>query len=272
MFGRMLSTALLAAALPVFAWAQSGVSARGIFDAVRIGELLDIMAEESRRHGEELDASMLQGRGGAGWSRIVDAINSPAAWEPQLMDAVSARLDPEEAEAVLAFFSSPQGGRIVELEISARRALLEDGVEEASLARVEQLEAEGAPFYGQVARFVEVNGLIDSNVAGALNANIAFLDGLGEGMGTAGQGDPLGDVMAQEPEIRESTTDWVYSFAALAYAPLDPAELDAYIAFSESGAGQAFNAALFSAFDRMFLETSYATGKALGGMMTSEDL
>ncbi|WP_161555773.1 hypothetical protein [Mangrovicoccus ximenensis] len=173
---------------------------------------------------------------------------------------------------MLAFFSSPQGGRIVELEISARRALLEDGVEEASLARVGQLEAEGAPFYGQIERFVEVNGLIDSNVAGALNSSFAFLDGLGQGMGSEGQGDPLGDVMAQEPEIRASTTEWVYSFAALAYAPLDAAELDAYIAFSESAAGQAFNAALFSAFDQMFLETSHATGRALGAMMLSEDL
>ncbi|WP_171060523.1 DUF2059 domain-containing protein [Poseidonocella sp. HB161398] len=276
MFGRILpaafATALAVAALPSAAGAQSALGAERILDALRLDELLGIMAEESRRHGADLDETMLDGQGGAGWARIVEAINDPGNWEPKLRDAVAEGLEPGESQAVLDFFSSPQGGRIVELELSARRAMLEDGVEEASLARVGELEAEGAPFLGQVDRFVEVNGLIDSNVAGALNANIAFLDGLAEGAGGEGQGDPLADILSQEPEIRDSTTDWVYSFTTLAYAPLAPEELDAYIAFSESGAGQAFNAALFAAFDRMFVETSFATGKALGRMMLSEDL
>ncbi len=272
MLGRILATAALAAAIPLGALAQTAIAADRIFETLRIGELLEVMAEESRRQGADIDASMLQGRGGAGWARIVEVIHDPDAWEPQLRDAVGTGLEPEEAEGVIAFFSSPQGARIVELELSARRAMLEDGVEEASLARVGELEKEGAPFIGQITRFVEVNGLIDSNVAGALNANIAFLDGLGEGMGTPGTGDPLAEVIAQEPEIRATTGDWVYSFVSLAYSPLAPGDLDAYIAFSESGAGQAFNAALFSAFDRMFIETSYAVGKALGGMMSSEDL
>ncbi|MBE3637162.1 hypothetical protein [Mangrovicoccus algicola] len=271
MIARLFAAAIVAA-LPLGAAAQSALGAEKILETVRIGELLEIMAEESRRHGAELDRDLLDGRGGTAWARIVAGINDPARWEDRLGASLETALSDDVAGRVEAFFGSEQGGRIVELELSARRALLEEGVEEASLERVETLRSGAAPFYGQLERFVEVNGLIDANVVGALNASVAFLQGLNEGAGGGAAPDPLADALAQEPEIREATTDWVYSFAGLAYAPLASDDMEAYIAFSESEAGHVFNAALFAAFDEMFAETSRATGQALGQMMLSQDL
>ena len=55
----------------------------------------------------------------------------------------------------------------------------------------------------------------------------------------------------QNIDIRQNTTEWVYSFLLLAYEPLEDADLETYIAFSETGAGQDLNAAMFAAFDGM---------------------
>lgn len=171
-----------------------------------------------------------------------------------------------------AFLTSERGARIIELELSARRALLDQTVEELSQQRLQELEAVEAPLLERVTRFVEANDLIDANVVGAMNANVAFLQGLQEGTGAPVSGDIYGDVWAQEPEIRDTTRDWLLGYLTMAYAPLEAGDLEAYIDLSESPSGQAFNAAIFAAFDRMFVDTSRAMGEALGRMMAAEDI
>lgn len=272
MIRQTILASLVALALPVAASARVAGSADAILDALHLDELLAIMAEESRRHGADLDMEMLDGRGGEGWRRIVTAINDPEDWRPRLRDALERNLADAPRAEILDFFTSSEGQRIVALEIDARRAMLDADVEAESRDRAASLRAEEAPLIGQIERFVTANDLIDANVVGSMNANIAFLDGFHEGSGTPVAGDPLDDVWSQEAEIRASTTDWVYAFLTLAYSPLAGEDLDRYIAFSESDAGEAFNAALFAAFDRMFYETSYATGRALGRMAMGEDL
>ena len=62
----------------------------------------------------------------------------------------------------------------------------------------------------------------------------------------------LTDVWSQEADIRENTTDWLFSFLFMAYAPLDDADLEAYIAFSQTDAGETINRAMFDSFDELF--------------------
>lgn len=252
-------------------------AAEQVAEAMHLSELLSIMAVESRTMGHDLDAGMLAGQGGAGWARIVDTIHDPARWETRLRDALARSLPDGQVAPVLAFLGSEQGRRIIALEISARRALLDEAVETAARERAGALRAEGDPLVERVDRFIAVNSLVDANVAGAMNANYAFLDALVETLGrdraaALGFGDVLGDIAAQEPEIRAETVAWLHGFLTLAYAPLEPRDLEAYIAFSDSDAGQALNAALFNAFDGMFVETSRQTGAALGRMMMAEEL
>jgi hypothetical protein len=87
-----------------------------------------------------------------------------------------------------------------------------------------------------------------------------------------GTGDVLADVWAQEPAIRASTEDWLHAFVSLAYGPLDPDALQTHIAFSQTPAGQAFNEAIFVAFDTVITDLSYETGAALARLLASEDL
>jgi hypothetical protein len=48
--------------------------------------------------------------------------------------------------------------------------------------------------------------------------------------------------------------------------------MDAYIAFSETRAGQQVNAALFAAFDKVFTRVSFDLGRAVALRMQGEDI
>lgn len=273
MYRRAVLCLCLACLIPFAGVAQSPRATDPILDAMRIGTLLEIMAEESAAHGRELDQSMLEGRGGAGWQRTVAAIHDPEIWEARMRARVAEEMPEAQIAAVEAFVTSGQAQRIVDLELSARRALLDPEIEAASRDRLAVLRDRDAPLLERLERFVAANDLIDANVAGALNANLAFLDGLAEGEGDAAPArDAIGDVWAQEPQIRAETEDWVFAYLALAFGPLPAEDLDAYIAFSETPAGQAFNSALFAAFDEMFVTTSRALGLALGRMLGAQDI
>jgi hypothetical protein len=82
----------------------------------------------------------------------------------------------------------------------------------------------------------------------------------------------LADVWSQEPDIRAETEGWLYPFLALAYEPLSDADIEAYLAFSESQAGQAMNAALFAAFDKVFSDISRDLGRAVAEMLSGRDI
>lgn len=82
----------------------------------------------------------------------------------------------------------------------------------------------------------------------------------------------LAEVWAQEPDIRAETESWLYPFLALAYKPLSDADVEAYLAFSESEAGRAMNAAMFAAFDEVFREISHDLGRAAAEMLSGRDI
>jgi hypothetical protein len=176
---------------------------------------------------------------------------------------------------IVDFFASDLGQRVVELEIEARRALLDDASEEASKVAWAELQASGGPRLEALERFVTVNDLVESNFSGALNANLAFYRGMDEGGAFGGEmteEQMLSDVWAQEPEVRESTTEWVYSYLNLAYGPLSDEDLDTYTAFSDSEPGRKVNRALFAAYGEVFNPISTALGVAVARQLQGQDI
>jgi len=164
---------------------------------------------------------------------------------------------------------------LVDLEIGARRALMDEDLEEASKESAALAIADEAPRVAMVEDFIAANDLIETNIVGAMNSNYAFYIGLLDG-GAFGQDlteeQILKDVWSQEPEIRNNTFEWVYSYLLLAYQPLSDEELETYIAFSKSEAGQDLNTALFVAFDSMYEDISRALGLASSRYMAGQDL
>ena len=66
--------------------------------------------------------------------------------------------------------------------------------------------------------------------------------------------------------------DWVYPFLTLAYQPLSDDELQSYIDFSETPAGQRVNAAMFQAYDAVFDQISRDLGRSFGIALQGNDI
>ena len=167
------------------------------------------------------------------------------------------------------------GESFVRLEASARRALLDDEVEQAANEAAAVAMVDQTDRFQQIERFVETNGIVESNVVGAMNANYAFFQGLLQGGAFDGEmteDQILADVWSREPEIRANTTEWVYSFLLMAYEPMTDSDMEAYIAFSETEAGERLNRAIFDAFDGLFEDVSRDLGRGAARFVVSETL
>ncbi len=244
---------------------------------LKIADVIEVMRQEGLRYGESMEQELFAGNGGTGWAAVVALIYDAPTMRARFNEAFSAALTGPEADlaAMDAFFATELGQRILTLEVEARRSLMDEAVEDAAQAQVDDMLAETAPRIEALQDFSDANDLIELNVAGAMNANLAFSQGMAEVGGMDGgmsEEDLLAEVWAQEPAVRDETEAWVLPYLALAYASLSDDELAEYIAFSKTRAGQVLNHALFSAFDRVFAQISRDLGRAAAKQMLGQDI
>lgn len=242
-------------------------------DILRIGEVIDVMRDEGRAFGAELNNDMLDGQGGAVWAAQIERIYDRDVMENAVRRALSDRMTDAEIARSIAFYDTELGQRILTLETSARQAMADSTVEEIARATFRELKQEGDPRFDEITRFVEINDLLERNVTGALNASYHFMRGLAEGGSvTMSESDMTADVWSQEEATRADTESWLYGFLILAYGPLGDEDFEAYIVFSETDAGQTLNAALFDGFDEMYLDISHALGLMVARTLETSDL
>lgn len=259
---------------PAIASAQEA-DADALFEALALEEILGIMREEGLAYGEQIGVDMFGGTPPADWDDIVSRIYNTERMESEVRAALADATADMDLAPILAFFTSEPGAGFIDLEVSARRAMLDEEVEQMAKEAAAVAMADETPLFAQVERFVAANDLVETNVVGALNSTYAFYLGLMAGDGFPAdmtESDMLADVWAQEPSIRANTEEWVYSFLVMAYGPAAPEDLETYIAFSESDAGRAANRAVFGAFDGMFEEISLSLGAAVARFMATQEL
>jgi len=265
----------VAQVLPAPTEAQARVDA--LLAALNLPEVIAIMRAEGLEHTRALQQDLLGGRGGAGWTRSAERIYDAGRMEQAVAERTAAAL-PDDAAAIapmLEFFDSPRGRRIIDLENSARRAMLDPDVEAAARARAAAMPDEDPDALARLRRFIEANDLVESNVEGGLNANFAFYTGLRDSGLPAfdlPEREMLADVWSQEESLRADTEAWLIAYLGLAYRPLPETDLEAYIAFSRSPAGVALNRALFSAFNALFVQLSRELGLAAGLVLLEQDI
>ena len=246
-----------------------------LINVLELREIFAVMREEGLAYGDDLDQALLQGAGGAGWQSSVSGIYEPERIWQTFLPPLQAALQDQDTQAMTAFFSTRQGRQITALELSARRAMLEDAQEQASRATYRAMVAQNDPRLALLSELIEANDLVEFNVMGAMNASYAFYTGLVDGKAfdhNLTQEDILKDVWSQEAEIRADTTEWLFAYLVLAYAPLSDADLQAYIDFSNTEAGQALNMALFAGYDAVFSTVSKALGLSAAQIMRAEAL
>jgi hypothetical protein len=242
---------------------------------LRVDEILDVIKAEGLANGDELAADMFAGNAGADWSAAVARVYDTAAMRRNF-DLSLSRLSEADAAALaesLTFYTSDLGQRIIGLELEARRAMLDPAVEEAAIADWKALSDQDR--IDQLDRFAAINDLVESNVMGALNANLAYYRGM-SGAGAFGKPMPedqmLSEVWSQEDDLRKETVDWLFPYISLAYSPLSRDELQAYIDFSDTPAGRRANAVLFAAFDAVFVVVSADLGQAVALRLNGQDI
>lgn len=236
-------------------------------------DVAEILREEGLDYGRSLDEDMLGGYGGAHFARQIADIYDAGRMLEVLYQKLAASMTAQEIEESLAFLETPMGERIMRLEVTARQAMSDEAVTQIAKESFAAAEAKGEPRLEMIARFIEINDLIDHNVAGALSSNYRFLAGLTDGGGARpGEGQTTDDVWAQEPEIRRDTTEWMNGFLFMAYGPLEDAELQAYLDFCETPAGQSLNEALFMGFDAVYDRIYYEIGQTVARAMQARDL
>ena len=246
--------------------------AQELFDALRLAEVVTIMREEGLEYGAELGADLAGTDTSQSWGITLDRIYNADQMTAMVAQTFTQTLEGKDVSQALAFFQSDDGKQIIDLELSARRAMTDTDIEEAAKVAALAME-DDAPRRVLLDRFVEANDLIEANVSGSLNSAFQFYAGMVEGGAfDMSDQDILSEVWSQEPDTREDTEGWVYGFLGLAYGPLSDAELEAYIDLSATEAGQSVNQALFTAFNDMYDTISYALGRAIAREMQSEDL
>jgi hypothetical protein len=260
---------------PLSAAAEVTPEVEALMQAMDMDGLFEVMHLEGQDYGVMLEEELFTGRGGAAWDAIVSQTYDTAVMYDRFATRFSAELEGVDVAPITEFFASDLGQRIVNYEISARRALLEEGIEEAAQETWREMAEAGDARLAQVEEFVAVNDLVESNVMGAMNANLAFYGGLLDGNAFPRQMSEemvLADVWAQEEMIREDTTEWVHSYLLMAYQPLSDEDLETYIAMAGTDEGRALNRALFAAFDEVFTDISATLGLAASRFIVGQDI
>lgn len=251
--------------------------AEDIARAMDLPRLFAILSREGERYGAELEPELFGSSGNARWAEVITRIHERGRIERAVMARLGQDLAGQEAATarILAYFTAEPGRQIVELELAAREAMLDESVTEAAEAsHAAMLEADD-PRLAQLDRLVAANDLIEQNVAGALNANLAFYRGMvagGAAVAVLPDAELMADLWSQEPQYREDTTTWLMAYMVLSYGPLADEQLDSYIAFSLTPEGQLLNRVLFAAFNATFNELSRDIGLAAARLLQGQDI
>ncbi|MDQ1899406.1 hypothetical protein RAH32_02960 [Paracoccus sp. WLY502] len=253
-------------------------AAHVLWDVMQLDRLAPVLRDEAVAEGAEMAATMFP-RGGTGrWLGQVAAIHAPPRIQALFMRGAVESLttmDPADLQAGLTFYGTRLGQRLLALETTARVAMLDKDVEAAARAAWAQAQRRSTPRAARIARLIDAADLVDPNVAGGLNASIAFARGFQAGGGSSmplAEGEVIQNAWAEEPELRADTESWIGAYLFLAYSSLGDRELEAYIAFAESSAGGALSRVMFAGFDRVFTQTAHDMGLAAAAEMQGRQL
>ncbi|MDP5307898.1 DUF2059 domain-containing protein [Paracoccus spongiarum] len=244
----------------------------------RLAELMPILRDEALAEARTMLDTLRDGGAGIGWLDSVARIHEPARLEALFRAALrrpAAGVPEARLQAALDFYETDLGRRLVGLETTARRAMLDPDAEALAREAFATAASRNDPRVGRIGRLIEEADLIGPNVAGGLNAAVAFSRGFSDGGGfdmPMTEDQMLADAWSQEAEIRAATLGWMEAYLMLAYSPLSDAELDRYIGFAGSPEGQALSALLFEGFDAIFLQTSRDLGLAAAAQMQGSEL
>lgn len=280
---RLVSAGIVSLAVPLLSLSALPMPAQAAGAEVQIDEAQLDLLMEYMLFDDVVDVLAQEGRGmvddfveaGYGvpkpaWKEMLTRLYDPQVMAQAFHDEMASALDGADLTPMVAFYATDLGGRIARLELETRRAMVDDAAQRAAGEAWAELDPD-TERARLIEDYVEVNDLVEMNVVGAMNSDIAYYQGLwSKGFETEqgmSDGDILREIWAAEPEVRADVSEWVYGFSTVAYDSLSDAELARYIAFAKTEAGQKLNMALFATFDAVYEHLSRGLGAGTAMMM-----
>lgn len=269
----MIRRFLACLALTILPMSAQTAPADDLLDALRVDEMIEVMRIEGVDYGREMAEDMFAGGSNPQWEALLTKIYDADSMQQVVRAGFVQAFGDAPADPLLDYFAGEDGQQIVALELSAREAMIDDGVEEVARESYRALQGRETERIEILEGFIEANDLIEANVAGALNASFQFYRGLIDGGAfEMTEADVLRDVWGQEDETRSDTREWLYAFLLMAYGPMSDDQLRAYVELSATESGRAMNRALFAGFNAMYDNLSYALGLAAARQMQAQEL
>lgn len=237
-----------------------------IVTAMRTDDMIAVMRLEGAQYGDTLSQQYLGSPGTDAWAAQVAAIYDRTLTAARVVEEMRPALQGADTAAILAFLTGQTGARFAEAELQARRAMLDPQTEAAAIAAARKAVAGQSARAVQLGRMMDATDMVSTNTALTLNDLLALFHGLrdahfpGLDMSDAQM---LDIVSAQADGLDQSTAEWLHGYLQLAYSSISDADVEAYIAFLETPAGQAYNAATFAAFGAISEDINTALGRAL---------
>ncbi|WP_265500735.1 hypothetical protein [Paracoccus beibuensis] len=249
-----------------------------VWQALDLQMIMPILRDEAVAEAADMEADGLIAGAGKPWAEAVADVHDVARLEGLFREGIAAALsaaDPSAIDRGLAFQESGLGRRLLDLELAARRAMLDDEVEAQARDGFARALARGDLRAQQVLRLIDEADLVAPNVTGALNASLAFSRGFEEAGGfdmPLSEEQLLAETLAQRGQIEVETAEWLRSYLLLSYSSLSDAEMETFIRYASSREGRAVAQVLFGAFDRVLQRTSFELGLAAALRLQGREL
>lgn len=244
-----------------------------LMQAMLFEDVVDVLCDE----GTEMSEDFVEAGYGVPkpmWDKMLNRLYDEKVMAQAFHEEMGEALGDADLTPMITFYETDLGQKIARLELETRKAMSDEATQEVANDAWAALdpEAERAQL---IEDYVQVNDLVEMNVVGAMNSDIAYYQGLWsagfENESGMGDSEILNAIWASEPEVRADVSEWVYGFSTMAYETLSDEEFEAYIDFGRTEAGQKLNHALFSSFDAVYEHVSRGLGAGTAKLMQEFD-
>ena len=264
----------MALSVPYAAQAESGAQdadIEALLQVLLFPDVSKVLCDEGRGMADDF-VEAGYGVPKPAWQNMLDRLYDPETMATAFRSEMSKALEGADLTPMVAFYTTDLGQTIAQLELDTRKAMTGDAAQAAAGEAWAALDP-GTKRAKLIEDYVQTNDLVEMNVVGAMNSDIAYYRGLWTmtGSDVMSESDLIREIWSTEPEVRADVSEWVYGFSTLAYDSLSDEEFARYVEFSRSEAGRQLNFALFAAFDAVYADLSRGLGAGTSMLMQMYD-
>lgn len=267
---RLLTTVLFLSLVPSMSVSDAYDD---LYAALKFDKVVDIIVQEGRDEAGDVANTYLEPQHHSDFIDKLAAYYEKARIAEQVKDLLREKVTSQDADRALAFYLTESGQLFAGLEVSARAAIMDQGVQEAAIEMAKSAASQEDPKAAQIAKLISDMDWINKNMVSVFESQYAFLIRLAEVEGFNLNQAAIFDLLSeQENEIRTGINEWLQGFLFMAYAPTTLEQVTEYFAFLNSPTGRVLDAAFFDVFDQIDYGASVLMGTEVAAILSLQNL